>query len=298
LSVATPVLPVAAKGRGRRVRAALSVVTSSREGRIGVAIIAVFVIIAIFGPLLAPYSPTHIGAGNPNLGPSTAHPLGTDQLGRDVLSRLLCGAASVILIPLLATTLTFAIGGLAGIALGYCGGRVDAFGSRVIDILISLPPLLVVLVVIAALGSSTAVIVISAALVYSPRVARVLRGAAQGVATREYIQAAQARGEGAFRIVVREVMPNISPTLFVEYAVRLTYVIIFVTTLNFLGLGVQPPSPNWGRMLFDSRATIITDPIVTIAPTVAIALLAIGIGLVADAATQRFGLESSGELLR
>lgn len=294
----TPVLPTAAKRRASHARSALSVVTSSREGNIGLAIMAVFVFLAIFGPLLAPYGPTDIGAGNPNLGPSSGHLLGTDQLGRDVLSRLLCGAASVILIPLLATTLTFAIGGLAGIALGYSGGRADAFGSRVIDILISLPPLLVVLVVIAALGSSTAVIVISAALVYSPRVARVLRGAAQGVATREYVQAAQARGEGSLRILLREVLPNISPTLFVEYAVRLTYVIIFVTTLNFLGLGVQPPSPNWGRMLFDSRATIITDPVVTIAPTVAISLLAISIGLIADAATQRFGLDNDDQLLR
>ncbi len=276
----------------------MGVVTSSREGKIGAGILVLFVIIAIFGSLLAPYSPTDIGAGNPNLGPSGAHLLGTDQLGRDVLSRLLCGAASVILIPLLATGLTFAVGGLAGIALGYAGGAVDGVGSRLIDILISLPPLLVVLVVIAAFGSSTPVIVISAALVYSPRVARVLRGAAQDVATREYIQAAQARGERPLRIVLRELMPNIAPTVLVEFAVRLTYVIIFVTTLNFLGLGVQPPSPNWGRMLFDSRATIITDPIVTIAPTVAIALLAIGIGLVADAATQKLGLEHQGELLR
>jgi peptide/nickel transport system permease protein len=135
-------------------------------------------------------------------------------------------------------------------------------------------------------------------LVYSPRVARVLRGAAQGVATKEYIQAAQARGERRLSILLRELLPNISSVVLVEFAVRLTYVIIFVATLNFLGLGVQPPSPNWGAMLFESRVTIITNPIATIAPTVAIGALAVAIGLVADAASRHFGLDDASEIIR
>lgn len=295
--MASPTAPPDAPTRSPR-RALLAIATGSVEGAIGTALLLLFVLMALFGGALAPYGPTDIGVGSPNLGPSGEHLLGTDSLGRDIASRLLAGTASVLVAPLVATLLAFALGGLIGIALGYTGGRTDALGSRLIDILLSLPPLLVVLVVIAALGSSTTVIVISVALVYSPRVARVLRGATQGVATREYIQSAQARGERRLRILLRELLPNIAPTVLVEFAVRLTYVIIFVATLNFLGLGVQPPSPNWGAMLFESRVTIITNPIGTLAPTAAIGLLAISIGLLADAATHRLGLDESQELLR
>jgi peptide/nickel transport system permease protein len=272
-------------------------VVGTTEGKIGLAIVGAYVFVIIFGPLLAPYSPDSIGVGGLDTGPSTAHLLGTDDLGRDLLSRLLYGARSVVLVPLIATFLAFAIGGLVGVVAGYTGGRFDAFASRVIDVMLALPPLLIVLVVIAAAGTSSLVIIVSVALVYSPRVARVLRGATQGVVTQEYILAAQARGEPTLAIVLRELTPNIAPTVFVEFAVRFTYVIIFITTLNFLGLGVAEPSPNWGLLLADARNTIITNPVASIAPAVAIGALAVGIGLIADAATQSFGLEGHGELL-
>ena len=154
------------------------------------------------------------------------------------------------------------------------------------------------LVTIAALGSSNEVIAISVAVVYSPRVARVLRGAMQGVAAREYVQAAQVRGDRTLSIIVREVLPNIAPTVLVEFAVRLTYVIVFVTTLNFLGLGIQPPSPNWGLMVTEARATVLTNPVATVAPTVAIGLLCVGVGLIADAATRTLSAGQRSELLR
>lgn len=284
--------------RPSTIRAFQSVVTSSWEGRLGFALLVIFTLMALLGSELAPYNPIAIATGLPNEGPSTSHWLGADQLGRDVLSRILAGAASVIVIPLVATILTFAIGGVIGIALGFIGGRFDAVGSRVLDLFLALPPLLVVLVVIASLGSSSVVIIVSVMLVYSPRVARVLRGAAQGIATKEYVQAAQSRGEHTHWILRRELLPNMSSTVFVEFAVRLTYAIIFVSTLNFLGLGVQPPSPNWGAMLFESRVTIITNPIATIAPTVAIGALAVSIGLLADAASRQFALDEASEILR
>ncbi len=291
-------VPADAVPRSRRLRGLTSFFLGSWEARIGGAILLVFAIMAVFGTVLAPYPPTEIAVGLPNEGPSAAHWLGTDGLGRDTFSRILAGAASVIVVPLIATSLAFLIGGIFGIASGYIGGRFDAIGNRALEILLALPPLLVVLVVIASFGSSPPVIVISVMLVYSPRVARVLRGAAQGVATKEYIQAAQARGERRLPILLRELLPNISSVVLVEFAVRLTYVIIFVATLNFLGLGVQPPSPNWGAMLFESRVTIITNPIATIAPTAAIGLLAISIGLLADAASRRFGLDDASEIIR
>jgi peptide/nickel transport system permease protein len=204
----------------------------------------------------------------------------------------------VIVTPLIATLGAFSMGGLLGLLSGYLGGRFDQVVGRVIDIGLSLPPLLVVLVVTAAFGTDTTVIVLAVALVYAPRVARVLRGATQGVATREYVMAAQARGEHSLPIVLREILPNIAPTVFVEFAVRLVYVILFITTLNFLGLGLHPPSPNWGLMVAESRAELITNPIAALAPTVAIGALAVAIGLVADAVTQTFGIDQADQLLR
>jgi peptide/nickel transport system permease protein len=272
-------------------------VAGSVEGRIGLAILGVFLFVVAFGPLIAPYSPTEIGVGGLDTGPSSAHLLGTDDLGRDLLSRLLWGARSVVLVPLIATTLAFALGGVIGLVAGYTGGRFDTIVSRTIDVLLSLPPILLVLVVLAAAGTSSLVIILAVAVVYSPRVARVLRGATQGVATQEYVLAAQARGEGALAIVLREVLPNISPTVFVEFAVRFTFVMIFITTLNYLGLGLAPPSSNWGLLLSSAQNTIVTNPIASIAPAVALGSLAVGIGLIADAATQSFGLDDRGGLL-
>jgi peptide/nickel transport system permease protein len=281
-----------------RTASVLRAVSGPVEGKIGLTLVGLFLVAVVLGPTLAPYSPYAIGVGLPNSGPSSAHLLGCDDLGRDILSRLLCGARSVIFIPLTATLLAFAVGGVLGLLVGYSRGRTDAVATRVIDVFLSLPPLLIVLVIIATAGHSSGVVILSVALVYSPRVARVLRGATQGVATQEYIQAAQARGEGTLSIVLRELLPNIAPTVLVEFAVRLTYVIIFVTTLNFLGLGVQPPSSNWGRMLFEARNTIVTNPVAAIAPAVALGALSVGIGLIADAVTRSMGLEQQGEYLR
>lgn len=297
MTTAQPATPLARSPTLGLWRLLARSVTQSLEGRIGLAIVAALIFVIAFGPLLAPYSPIAIGVGGLDTGPSAAHLLGTDDLGRDLLSRLLCGARSVVLVPLIATILAFAIGGVVGLVAGYTGGLFDAAVSRVIDVLLALPPILIVLVVIAAAGTSSLVIVLACAVVYSPRIARILRGATQGVATQEYVLSAQARGERTLAIVLREVLPNIAPTVFVEFAVRFTYVLIFVTTLSYLGLGASPPSSNWGLLLSTAQSTIVTNPIASIAPAAAIGAVAVGIGLIADAATQSFGLEGQGELL-
>jgi peptide/nickel transport system permease protein len=296
--VAAVVEPLAERPVATRRRIPLRAVFATTEGKVGAAIVVVFLFLVAFGPLLAPYDPLEVGVGPPDGTPSAAHWLGTDNLGRDVFSRLLCGARSVIVVPLIATALAFAFGGLIGMLSGYVGGRVDAVITRAIDVLLALPPLLMVLVTIAALGTSTPVIAISVGLVYGPRVARVLRGAVQGVATREHVLVASLRGERTISIVVREVLPNIAPTVLVEFAVRLTLVIIFVTTLNFLGLGIQPPSPNWGLMVTEARATILINPAATLGPVIAIGLLCVGVGLLAEAATRSLGRGRESELLR
>jgi peptide/nickel transport system permease protein len=268
------------------------------EGKIGVAIVAAFVVVVAIGPSIAPYGPNDIGVADPNSAPSGSFLLGSDQLGRDVLSRLLAGSRSVILIPVFATLLAFALGGLAGMVAGYRGGRVDAVIGRVVDVLISLPYLLVVLVVVTVLRASTPVLVLAVALVFAPRIARVLRGATRTLTVREFVQAAEARGESTWSIVVHELIPNVMPTMLVEFAARLTYAIIFVATLNFLGLGLQPPTPNWAVMVAESEPTIVTRPVLTLAPALAIGVLSVGVSLIADAMTQATGRTGGRSILR
>jgi peptide/nickel transport system permease protein len=296
--VSAPVDTVPRPGRRTGRRAVREVVFGSVEGWIGAGILLVFLFLVVFGPALAPYDPTRVGVGIPDQGPSAEHLLGTDSLGRDTMSRLLAGARSVIVVPLLATLLAFTLGGLAGMAAGYVGGRSDRAFSAGADILLSMPPLLLVLVVITAAGGSAPVVILSVGIVYAPRVARILRGATQGVSSTEYVQAAQARGESTMRIVTREILPNIGPTVFVEFAVRLAYAIIFVATLNFLGLGAQPPSPNWGLMVSEARQTIVSQPLQTLAPALAIGMVSVGIGLLADAVAKRMAVPGVEEYSR
>jgi peptide/nickel transport system permease protein len=278
--------------------ATLRAVLGRPEGMIGIAIVVLFTVVVVFGRALAPYGPNEIGVALPNAPPSSDHWLGTDSLGRDVYSRLLVGSRSVIMIPVLATLLASLIGGLAGMVAGYRGGRVDSIISRTVDVLISLPYLLVVLVVVTVLQASTLVLVLAVALVFAPRIARVLRGATRTIANREYIQAAEARGETTRSIVTYELLPNITPTVLVEVAARLTYAIIFVATLNFLGLGLQPPSPNWAVMVAESETTIVTRPLMTLAPALAIGLISVGVSLIADALTVGMGRTGGRNVLR
>jgi peptide/nickel transport system permease protein len=265
------------------------------EAAIGVGLFAVMVGVVFIGPLLAPYSPTEIGVGPVGAGPSNEHWLGTDSLGRDVLSRVLSGGVYILLVPIAAVAIAFAIGAVIGVSSAYFGGRVDAVVTRLIDVFLGIPAILTVLVIIAGFGTSTPVVIASVAGVFTPSIARVLRGAAQAVRPREYVLAARARGDTAWWIIFREIVPNIVATIFVELALRITFAILFISTLSFLGLGAQPPSPNWGVMIAESRLILFQNSLAALAPALAIALLAVSINLIADALTQYLGREPSRE---
>jgi peptide/nickel transport system permease protein len=261
-------------------------VLGSTQGRIGIGIGAILLFVIVFGRFFTPYPPNAVGVGGPTTNPSGAHLLGTDALGRDTLSRVLVGGTTIILIPLVAVGLAWVIGGTLGMLGAYKGGGADGLITRGFDLLLSLPPLLIVLVAIAALGTSNVVLVITIMLVYLPRMGRLVRGAAQGVITNEYVAAAQARGERTRAILFREVLPNILAPTTADFALRITYGVIFVATLNFLGLGVQPPKADWGVMVAEGRGFINIAPVATLAPAAAIALLSIALNLIADALTQ------------
>ena len=254
----------------------------------GVTLLALLLLLVIAGPFIAPDPPNKI-SDQPILGPSAHHWLGTDTYGRDILSRVLHGGASVILLPLLAVSVAMLVATVVGLLSGYLGGRVDSVVTWIINIALAIPSYLAVLVVVAAFGSGGLVVVTAVAVVYAPYITRVLRSATQAVAPREFVLAARARGESLGWILFREIIPNIGPTLLVEIALRFTYAIMFIASLSFLGLGVQPPSANWGVMVAQNRAMLLIHPIGVLVPALLIGVLAISVNLIADALTQFFG---------
>lgn len=262
------------------------------EGRLGLALGLLMLAVIVAGPALAPYDPSALATGPALSGPSAAHLLGTDQLGRDVLSRVLCGGRTVLLVPLAAVTLSLAVGGGLGLLGAYRGGLVDAVITRTFDLLLALPPLLLVLVLIAGLGSSTIVLVLVVAPVFAPRLGRVVRGAAQAVVTQDYMAAARARGESTGRILLWELLPNAAPTVIANFSLYLTYGIIFVATLSFLGLGAQPPSSDWGLMVSQSYGFITLNALATAVPALGIAALSMVFTLIGDAATRHLTPEA------
>jgi peptide/nickel transport system permease protein len=258
----------------------------SRGGLVGLSILGAMLLLVVFGPLLAPHDPT---ATSPDTGagPSSAHLLGTDTLGRDILSRVLAGGATVVVLPLIAVALALTIGATIGILCGYLGGPLDAVATPVFDVQLAIPGILLALLVITGFGRGDAAVVAAVALVEIPRFARVLRSATQSVAARDYVLAARARGEGLRWIAFGEILPGVFPTFLTEATLGLTAAVLAVASLSFLGLGVQEPTPNWAVMVSENRSLLFTHPFGgVIVPALLIALLAIGINLSADAVTR------------
>ena len=256
-------------------------VLRTSEGKIGIGLGAFMIGLIVLGQLLGPATDYNVAA--PGSGSSAAHWFGTDALGRDVMSRFLAGGSTVLLIPLVAVTLSLIIGGSLGLFGAYWGGRPDVVISKAFDVILTLPPLLIVLVIIGGLGSSNTVLIITVALVYAPGMGRVVRGTAQSVIVNPYVLSAQARGERDLSIIFREVLPNVTGPTLAEFGLRLTYGILFVATLSFLGLGVQPPASDWGLMVAENRGLITVAPWGTLLPALGITALAVALNLSADA---------------
>jgi peptide/nickel transport system permease protein len=253
---------------------------------VGVVVTVLMLALVLIGPLVAPHPPNQLDPGAVLEGPSGGHVLGTDQLGRDVFSRFLWGGRTVIVVPFIAVTIACAVGALLGISAAYIGGAYDILVSRLFDFALTMPTLLIALVLIWALGTDAAVLVAVVALVFVPRLGRVFRGAAQGVVTQDYLAAAQARGERLGYILLRELLPNMIAMVIANYALFMTYAIIFVATLSFLGLGAQPPSSDWGLMVSQSFGFATTNPWATLAPSFGIAGLSLAFILLGDAVTR------------
>lgn len=255
---------------------------SSPRGGVGFGIVALVVAIALIGPVIAPFDPLKV-VTFPFAAASGEFLLGADYLGRDVLSRTLAGGQSLLGIAALATVLAVVAGGILGILAAYLGGIVDTIVMRTGDVLLSIPQLVMALLLISVLGPQWWLIVIAIVIAYAPQVARVIRGAALDVCERDFVRAAESIGTPALSVITKELLPNLLTPLMVEFGLRFTYAIIFISGLSFLGLGQPPPAPDWGLMINENRLGLPVNIWSVLVPAALIACLTVGVNLFTDA---------------
>src|SRR5688572_24139313 len=261
--------------------------------RIGLIVLLVHLIVAITGPFWAPYGFSQMGTGIPLSGMSWAHPFGVDQLGRDVFSRVVHGSRIVILLSLSGTFLGLLVGAVLGLLSGYIGGWFDDILQRLLEAIISIPFLVLALIAIASAGPELSgnpiLVVLVVALVYAPRIARMARAAAIDIATRDFVTVARLRGESAFSVMRRELLPNATSVLLVEFALRAGYAPVLIGSLGFLGFGLRPPTPEWGLMISENRALLIVSPVTVLGPGIALASLVVGLNLFTEGLARILG---------
>lgn len=248
---------------------------------IGVTIILVNVLAVLFSPWLAPHGEADL-VGDVWAPPSADAWLGLDNLGRDMLSRLLIGGRTSVLLALLITFVEFTIGVVAGLAAASMGRWIDFILSRLVDVLMSIPQLILALIVLSVLGTSIPVLVGTVAIIESTRVFRLTRAVAMNISTMEFVEVARLRGEGLWWIMRREILPNATTPLIAEFGLRFCFALLFIASLSFLGLGVQPPNADWGSMVRDNATAVNLGSIAPLVPAGAIAFLTIGVNLLVD----------------
>lgn len=266
-------------------------IASRPSGAIGLALVTMHVVLAFASPWVAPYDYKAISSALMLKGPSAAHWLGTDHLGRDVLSRTLLGGREALLVTAIATPIAVAWGGFLGILVGLVGGRLDDVLMRVVDAFLSLPKILFVLTAAVVFGTGAEVLVPTLGFFYGIPVIRIARAATHDVVARDFVTAARARGHPRLIIISRELIPNVRDALLVEGAMRWSWMLLTFSSLSFLGFGVSPPTPDWGLMISDARGFMAFAPWAVLAPVVALSSLIIGINLTADAFAKALGID-------
>jgi peptide/nickel transport system permease protein len=255
--------------------------------RVGFVIVLIAVGAALVGPLLTPYDPAAQELARRLEGPTLAHPFGLDELGRDILARILSGARISLLVGLAVVSVSSAVGMLLGSIAGYFGGRIDDVISRVIDVLMAFPGILLAIALVAVLGPSLTNVVLALSIIGWVGYARLVRGQTLRAREFDFVQAARALGAGSGRIILRHVLPTALPAVVVQATLGMAGAIIAEAALSFLGLGVQPPTPSWGTMLDAGRSHLFDAPHLTIFPGVAIALLVLGFNFLGDGLRDR-----------
>jgi peptide/nickel transport system permease protein len=260
----------------------------------GTTVVLFFVLMALLGPAIAPYGATQQIPSEARQAPSAAHWFGSDRLGRDVFSRVIVGARDILSLAGVGTLLAVTAGTVFGLVGGYRGGLLDEVLFRVFDSLLAMPALLLALLLLGTVGPSRNSVLGVIVIVYTPIVARVVRSVVLSVKPKGFVEAARVQGESVFHILFREILPSVLPALAVEAALRFSYAIFLVASLGFLGVGVQPPNPDWGLMVNEARTYVSLTPWALYFPAAAISLLVIGVNLMADGlkrALQSVGME-------
>jgi len=250
--------------------------------RVGGAIILALILLAILAPIASPHSPTQINVVERLSPPNAVYWFGTDEYGRDILSRVLHGGRLSLTMGFAATFITFFFGVPLGLIAGYVGGRVDNLLMRAMDVLMSFPPIMLGLLILAVSEPSMWKAILAVGIVYVPVVVRLVRSRTMELVHEEYILAARARGEGLFYILSREILPNAWPMIIVEASLRVTFAILLAAALSFLGMGAQPPSSDWGLMISEARPFVNQAPWLALGPGFVMCLAVVGINLFGD----------------
>lgn len=247
----------------------------------GIVVTMLFLLIAVFAPVIAPYGETQIVG--PEFAPwSGRHLLGTDNLGRDMMTRLIYGARNTVGIASITTMLAFLLGGTTGLLAGIVHGWADQVLGRIVDVMMAIPPLIFSLLLLAIFGTSIISLILIIAGIEAMRVFRLARALALGISVFDYVEAARLRGEGLGWLIFREILPNAAAPLIAEFGLRLCFAFLFIATLSFLGLGIQPPTADWGSMVRDNAALITYGDITPLLPAGAITLLTISVNFIVD----------------
>lgn len=248
----------------------------------GIVLTALIAVVAVFAPWLAPFDPLEQNIARGDLPPGGEHLLGTDNFGRDVLSRIILGARVSLLISLSAVGLAMVIGAVWGIVAGYKGGRVDMISTRFIDILMTFPTIILGLMVLAVLGSGMFNLTVAIAVAITPRFARIARGSAIALKERDYIQAARALGMSDLRVIFFHIVPNLMNEILVVGTLWTATAILQEANLSFIGLGVKPPTPSWGGMIRDGVSQLLFQPWLSLAPGIAIFVVVLAFNMIGD----------------
>lgn len=268
--------------RWRRAWESVSIIFRSRVAVVGLSIVLFWILVAIFAPVLAPHSPFAQDSSAINKGPGGPYLLGTDHLGRDILSRLIYGSRTILLLAPISVLCSVALGTLLGLIGGYYGGLVDEVVMRILDAIMAFPTILLYLIIISAIGPSAFNVVLAITFVGAPGIARLVRSLTLDIRVRDFVAAAKLRGDSHWRIMFVEILPNARGPIIIDAMLRVGYAIFAIGTLGFLGLGLPPPMPDWGGMINQARKYIWTNPLGVLWPAIAISSLVVGLNLFAD----------------
>ena len=267
--------------------------TSRTSGLVGLILVAFHIVLAIVAPLIAPYDFKELSAQIILNAPSSEHWFGTDNLGRDILTRTMLGGRQAILVTTISTIIAIIWGGLLGVLFGLVGGRLDELLMRLVDAFLCLPWILVLLLIVVMVGSGPVVLILTLGFFYGIPVIRMARAATHDVVALDFVTAARTRGEARSTIVRRELLPNVLDVLLVEGAMRWSWMLLAFSSLSFLGFGITPPTPDWGLMVQEAMVVVFTDPWFLILPSIMLSSLIIGINFAVDGFARSFGISTN-----